>query len=405
MSPLHVRAARETWVLAHGSPLEHFITALVVPALGRSVIVQRDAPASVLDGLVLSGLDAVFLRPSVDLVHGIAHCVRVEDLADAAEERADAAAAHVVSPTRYGAVADVRALADAAHAAGIPLIVDETWRSPLFGGHPKVLPDALAQGADLTVVRGPTPVLRLGDGPHAELLRPLIDRAVDLAGRASGEVPPAEQPPRSWDHVLDSLEAAVSIRAAVRKEGRFTLVDEGFADMDGVAAAEPLRIAINTRHGGISGHEALRGLAEAGHGVTVEAATETVVAVVLGTEVEPDAERFLAELHALPALHADLTEPLRLSLPEPGPGRLTVRETFFGSDRVVPSAAAVGMVSAATVTAYPPGVPVLLPGEVVTAESVAFLTTVARSAGGRIDGAADAGGQSLRVVEEFVDPW
>ncbi|MFD9036072.1 amino acid decarboxylase [Streptomyces sp. NPDC059567] len=405
MSPTEVRAARKTWVLSHGSPLEHFITALVVPALGRSMVVQRDAPASVLDGLVLSGLEAVFLRPSVDPVHGIAHSVRAEDLAAAAEESADVAAAHVVSPTRYGAVADVRALADAAHAAGIPLIVDETWRSPLFGGHPMVLPDALAHGADLTVVRGPTPVLRLGDGPHADLLWPLIDRAVDLAGRASGEVPPAEQPARSWDHVLDSLEAAVTIRAAVRKEGRFSLVDEGFADIGGIATAEPLRIAVNTRDGGISGHEALRRLSGVRHGVTVETATETVLSVVLGTEVEPNAEEFLDALHALPALHADLAEPLRLTLPEPGPGRLTVREAFFGGDRVVPSAAAVGMVSAATVTAYPPAVPVLLPGEVITAESVAFLRLVAWSRGGCVKGAADAGAQSLRVVEEFVDPW
>ncbi|MEU4269539.1 amino acid decarboxylase [Streptomyces sp. NPDC026092] len=405
MSPTEVRPARKIWVLSHGSPLEHFITALVVPALGRSMVVQRDAPASVLDGLVLSGLDAAFLRPSVDLAHGIAHCVRAEDLADAAEERPDVAVAHIVSPTRYGAVADVRALADAAHGAGIPLIVDETWRSPLFGGHPEVLPDALAHGADLTVVRGATPVLRLGDGPHADLLRPLIDRAVDLAGRASGEVPPAEQPARSWDHVLDSLEAAVTVRAAVRKEGRFTLVDEGFADIGGVVTGEPLRITVNTRDGGISGHQAFRRLAGVARGVTVETATETVLSVVLGTEVEPDAEGFLDALHALPDLDADLPEPLRLALPEPGPRRLTVREAFFGTDRVVPAATAVGMVSAATVTACPPGVPVLIPGEVITAETVAFLHAVARSKGGRITGAADADGQSLRVVEESVAPW
>ncbi|MFF9016914.1 amino acid decarboxylase [Streptomyces sp. NPDC014870] len=405
MSPTEVRPARKIWVLSQGSPLEHFITALVVPALGRSVAVQRDAPASVLDGLVLSGLDAAFLRPSVDLAHGIAHCVRAEDLAEAAATRADLAAAHIVSPTRYGAVADVRALADAAHEAGVPLIVDETWRSPLFGGHPEVLPDALAYGADLTVVRGATPVLRLGDGPHADLLRPLIDRAVDLAGRAHGEVPPSARPPHGWDHVLDSLEAAVTIRAGVRKEGRFTLVDEGFAGIGGIAAAEPLRITVNTRDGGVRGHRALRQLADAARGVTVGTATGTVLSVVLGTEVEPDAEGFLDALHALPVLPTELPEPLRLALPEPGPGRLTVREAFFGTARVVPSATAVGMVSAATVTACPPGVPVLMPGEVITAETVAFLTAVSRSKGGRVSGAADADGLGLRVVEESVADW
>lgn len=72
---------------------------------------------------------------------------------------------------------------------------------------------------------------------------------------------------------------------------------------------------------------------------------------------------------------------------------------------MVPCAEAVGRVSADTVTACPPGVPVLLPGEVVTAESVAYLRLLARSRGGRVYGAADAGMETLRVVDEPAYPW
>lgn len=80
-----------------------------------------------IDGLVLSGLDAVFVQPSVDPEQGIAHGVTAADVAEALERTPDAAAVYIVSPSYFGAVADVRAIADAAHAAGVPLIVDEAW--------------------------------------------------------------------------------------------------------------------------------------------------------------------------------------------------------------------------------------------------------------------------------------
>ncbi|MGW2202490.1 Orn/Lys/Arg family decarboxylase [Streptomyces sp. NPDC001774] len=398
-------AARRTWVLAQGSPLSHCITGLIVPALGGTVLVQRDAPVPLLDGLVVSGLDARTIPPVLDPEHGIAHCVRPEDLAAAAGERTDVAAALVASPTRYGAVADIRALAAAAHASGVPLIVDESRRSPLFGRHPGLLPDALAHGADLSVSSGPAAVLRLGDGPHAELLRPLVERAVELTRQTGCDSLPARSLARDWDHVLASLETAAAIGAGVRKEGRFSLVADGFGDVPGIAGADPLRIAINTRVGGVSGPQAHRLLDRAGLGHRVVGATGSVLTLALGEEDEPDAEAFLDALHALPTSDDDPAEPLRLALPSPGPGRLTLRAAFFGHHRVVDCAEAVGMASAARVTACPPGVPVLLPGEVVTAESVAYLRLLARSRGGRIGGAADADATTLRVVQEPTGLW
>ncbi|MEU9860610.1 amino acid decarboxylase [Streptomyces sp. NPDC047971] len=405
MSLTEIPAARRTWVLTRGGPLSHCITGLIVPALGGTALVQRDAPASLFDGLVVSGLDARSLPPVLDPEQGIAHCVRSEDLAAAAAERTDVAAALVVSPTRYGAVADIRALADAAHASGVPLIVDESRRSPVFGRHPGLLPDALAYGADLSVSAGPPPVLRLGDGPHAELLRPLVERAVDLTRQTSCDILPARSLAQDWDQVLVSLETAAAIGAGVRKESRFSLVADGFGDIPGIAGADPLRIAINTDVGGVTGREAHRALDRAGLGRAVVGATQTVITLTPGDGTEPDAERFLDVLHALPAAAGGTEDPLRLALPEPGPRRLTLREAFFGHHRVVDCAEAVGLVSASRVTACPPGVPVLLPGEVVTAETVAYLRLLARSRGGRIQGAADAGATTLGVVQEPTGLW
>src|SRR4051794_32344010 len=77
----------------------------------------------------------------------MAHGVDAGALADALARATNPAAAFIVSPTYYGMAADVPGCAAAAHDAGVPLIVDQSW-GPHFGFHPDLPPSALAQGAD-----------------------------------------------------------------------------------------------------------------------------------------------------------------------------------------------------------------------------------------------------------------
>lgn len=184
--------ARRTCFLTNGASQGNHIASLVTPALGRTLVVQRSVHSSVIDGLVLSGLKAAFVQPSVDTEQGIAHGVTAEDLAVAIARHPDAAAAYVVSPSYFGAVADIRALADVAHGAGIPLIVDEAWGAH-FGFHPRLPGNALSQGADLVTssthkLAGSltqSAMLHLGHGPFADVLEPLIDRAFRLVQSTS----------------------------------------------------------------------------------------------------------------------------------------------------------------------------------------------------------------------------
>ncbi|MGW7126122.1 aminotransferase class I/II-fold pyridoxal phosphate-dependent enzyme, partial [Streptomyces sp. NPDC054901] len=266
--------ARRTWFLTNGASQGNQIASMVAPALGRTLVVQRSVHSSVVDGLVLSGLDAVFVQPSVDPEQGIAHGVTAGDVAQALRRAPDAAAVYVVSPSYFGAVADVRAIADAAHAAGVPLIVDEAWGSH-FGFHPALPAGALALGADLVTssthkLAGSltqSAMLHLADGPFADRLEPLVDRcfrlvqstsasalltaSLDLARRAlvSGA-----------DRITGSVAAADAVRGAVRARGRFGLVCDRFHRFPDITAADPLRIAVDTRAGGITGHEARQSL-------------------------------------------------------------------------------------------------------------------------------------------------
>ena len=125
--------------------------ALAVGRPGDRVIVARNLHKSLLMGLVFAGLEPVWVYPSVDPVTGLALTVTPAEIERAIGEAPDARAVFLVEPSFFGVVGDIRSAAELAHAAGIPVIVDQAWGSHL-GFHPDVPPTALSQGADAQVV-------------------------------------------------------------------------------------------------------------------------------------------------------------------------------------------------------------------------------------------------------------
>src|ERR1700744_91996 len=140
--------ARRTWFLINGASQGNHATCMALGHMGERVVVQRNVHSSVIDGLVLNGMRPTFVAPELDPDLGIAHGLTPESLAAALASPPTAVAAMIVSPTYFGACADVAALADVAHSRGLPLIVDEAWGAHLHF-HPDLPPDALSCGADL----------------------------------------------------------------------------------------------------------------------------------------------------------------------------------------------------------------------------------------------------------------
>ena len=125
--------------------------ALALGGDGDKVVVSRTLHRSVLLGLVLAGLRPVWVRPDVDPATGLPLGVAPATVARALEEHPDARAVLVGDPSYVGTVGDVAGLAEAAHAHGVPLVVDAAWAAH-FGFHPDLPPHALQAGADAMVV-------------------------------------------------------------------------------------------------------------------------------------------------------------------------------------------------------------------------------------------------------------
>src|SRR5271166_3094411 len=119
--------AKRAWFLVNGASQGNLAVGLALAHGGDEVVVQRNAHSSTIDALVLSGMRPTFAAPEIDAELGVGHCLTEDSLQSALERTPRAAGAWVISPTYFGAAANIRALAAVAHARGVPLVVDEAW--------------------------------------------------------------------------------------------------------------------------------------------------------------------------------------------------------------------------------------------------------------------------------------
>jgi arginine decarboxylase len=409
--------ARRTWWLVNGASQGNHVALLTLGHRGQHVVTQRNAHSSTIDALIMSGLRPTFVSPELDPELHIAHCMTPEALERALGDTPQAAGATVVSPTYFGAVADVAGLAEVAHAHGVPLIVDEAWGAHL-AFHEDLPAPALSLGADLVIssthkVVGSltqSAMIHLGHGDLIE--EGVVDRCVTLIEStspnsllfASLDAARRSAATRGRELVGETLAALEQTRDAIRAIPGLDVLDERLAGAPGVFDYDPLRLAIDVRGTRMSGYELARRLREE-HDVLMELAGENVMVAVygMGEDAGAASERLLAALRGVvEAAGDDDQEVADVGFAPPPPwGELvmTPREAFLGPQEVVAARDAVGRVAAESLAAYPPGIPNVLPGERLTAETLDYIElTIAH--GGSLRGASDRALKTLRVVVE-----
>jgi arginine decarboxylase len=403
--------AERSWFLINGASSGNHAGCLAVRQTGRRVVVQRNVHSSVIDGLVLAGLEPEFAAPEIDPELGLAHCLTPDSLAVALDRAPDAAAAFVVSPTYFGAVADVAALAEVAHSRGVPLFCDEAWGAHLRFSD-RLPKSALASGADVIVssvhkIVGSltqSAILHLGKGGRID--PNLLDRAVTLtestspSGLLGGSLDAARRhvATRGGQLLGEVIDVLAETRERVRAIPGLDVLDERLQGAKSVAGWDPLRLSIDVRGTGRSGHRIADAMREADD-INLEMAAENVIVAVFGLGADvarSEADRLLTALRrAVDSLEFEDEGHEPLAPPPPwGRMELLPRAAFLSPQEAVPFE---GRVAAESLAAYPPGIPNVLPGELLTAETLGYIReTVAK--GGKVRGAADRSLRTIRVV-------
>jgi arginine decarboxylase len=405
--------AARSWFLVNGASQGNHSTCLALAHMGNRVVVQRNVHSSVIDGLVLNGMRPTFVAPEIDAELGIAHGLTPDSLAAALDETPDAVAAMVVSPTYFGACADVAALAEVAHSRGLPLVVDESWGAHLHF-HPDLPADALSGGADLVtssthkIVGSLTQAAMLHLGHGGRIDAAVVDRCVSLvettspSGLLTGSLDAARRQAAVHGEALldETLPALAATRAAIAEIPGLAVLDDSLVGRPGIAGWDPMRLTIDVRGTSSTGYRLARTLFHS-HGVDLELSSENVVVAVFGVgePVAVTGERLVGALHlAVNEIESEPGPPQATLAPPPPWGELvmTPREAFLGPQEVIPFDEAAGRVAAEGLAAYPPGVPNVLPGERLTAETLDYIReTVAH--GGYVRGSSDRALNTLRV--------
>jgi arginine/lysine/ornithine decarboxylase len=407
--------AAQSWFLTNGATQGNHALCLALAPLGTRIVAQRNSHGSIVDGLVLSGGVPSFVVPEYDAERGITHCVTPAALADALHAAPDARAAFLISPTYFGMAADVAGCAEVAHAAGVPLVVDQSW-GPHFGFHEGLPPTALSQGADAMLtsthkIAGSltqSAMLHVGHGGRVDagavgrtlrLLRSTSPSSLLIAsldGARRQLVLHGEQ------LLFETLEAIDAARKKLLTIPGIALVDASLIGSMGVAGYDPLRIVLDVRGTGRTGYEIADALRRS-YDVHVELPMQSTIVFVVGLGESVAALRRLAgdveetvKRIAQPRSTAPIVPPaasLRNEVAVPP------REAFLGVAEQVAVDGAVGRISCESIASYPPGVPALLPGERISAETVAYLRELAAS-GARLHGASDPRFETINVLVE-----
>ncbi|MFJ3648279.1 aminotransferase class I/II-fold pyridoxal phosphate-dependent enzyme [Streptomyces murinus] len=406
--------AEHTFFSTCGSSLSVKAAMLTVTCPGSRLLVGRDAHKSVVAGLILSGVEPVWVEPRWDAGRHLAHPPSAAAFEEAFARRPDADGALVTSPTPYGSAAALQDIADVCHRRGKPLIVDEAWGAHL-PFHDALPAWAMDAGADVCV----TSIHKMGSGLEQgsvfHLQGDLIDPA-ELASRADllGTTSPnvllyagidawrRQMVQHGRELIGHALDLAGRVRSEIESIDGIHVNDAADFCGPGLAADfDPLPVVMDIHDLGTSGYRAADWLREHHHIDTHLFDHRRISAQLTHADDTETARRLLTALRDLAAHAADLRDVPHIAVPSPADLRMDQaqlpRDAYFTGHEKVPTDEAAGRIAAEMITPYPPGIPVVLPGERLTQPVLDYLTTGV-AAGMFLPDAADQRLKTVRVV-------
>lgn len=406
--------ADRTYYLLNGSSAGNHAFLLGMLAPGDTVIVARDIHKSLLISMILTGVKPVYVTPRLHPELHVGVGVHPDDIAVALDEHPEAKLVMLVSPSYCGVSSDLEAIAAVAHERGIPVYVDEAW-GPHFHFHPDLPKSAMASGVDGAVTSAHKILPSLTQAALLNVRGDYVDigrmkSAVAMVNTTSpsililASIDAARRQMALHGHELigRSIQLANQLRDALNQiRGVSVLTKESL----GVAQYDLIKLVIDVHALGLTGFAVEEMLRTRFH---IQPEMSDLVSIVALVSVADDDRSIARLLNAFQTIsdehygtHKETSTALLRSsgsVINPGQQAMSPREAFFARTRTVPLSEAVGQVSAELVIPYPPGIPVLAPGDIIPKDKVEYLQ--AGSAHGMyLSGPVDPELRTIKVVD------
>lgn len=360
---------------------------LSVCSPGDKIIVPRNVHKSIMSAIIFAGARPVFISPARDANLGIDHGITTRAVKRALERHPDAKGVLVINPTYYGICADLKEIVELVHSYDIPVLVDEA-HGVLIHFHEKLPMSAMQAGADMAA----TSVHKLGGSMTQSSVLNVRKGRINpfrvqtiismLTSTSTSYILLASLDSSRRNLALNGhrmAEEAIQLAQYARREinnieGLYCVGEEilgGEATYD----YDPTKVTVHVRHLGITGYETENWLRDH-YNVEVELSDMyNILALITPGDTRDTVDTLLTALRDLAKSHYRLNDvkELVVKIPEIPQLSLSPRDAFYAETEVVPFKESAGRIIAEFIYVYPPGIPILLPGEVISQPNIDYI--------------------------------
>ena len=377
---------------------------------GDKIIMPRNVHRSIINALVLCGARPVYVNPDVDRHLGISLGMKVEQVEQAIRDNPDAVAVFVNNPTYYGICSDLRTIVEAAHSHGMKVLVDEAHGTHFYFGENFPV-TAMAAGADMASVSmhksggslTQSSLLLVGKDMHPGYVRQIINLTQTTSASylllSSLDISRRNLALRGREAFARVAKLAEYAREEINRIGGYYAFGDELVNRDSVYAFDPTKLSVHTLDIGLAGIEVYDILRDE-YDIQIEFGDlGNMLAYLSIGDRKQEVERLVSALADIKRRYQkDKTGMLSQEYIPPRVV-MTPQESFYAPKEQLPIQEAEGRICSEFVMCYPPGIPILAPGEEITDEIIEYIL-YAKEKGCSMTGPEDEKIEKLNVVTE-----
>lgn len=377
---------------------------------GEKIIMPRNVHRSAINALVVNGAIPVYVNPGTNKRLGIPLGMSVENVRKAIRENPDAKAVLINNPTYYGVCSDLREIVKLAHENGMLALVDEAHGTHFYFGENMPV-SGMAAGADMAAVSmhktggslTQSSLLLCGKNVSAGYIRQIINLTQTTSGSylliASLDIARKNLALNGREIFRKTVQYAEYARSEINKLGGYYAFGSELCGSDSFFSFDPTKLSIHTRDIGLAGIEVYDILRDE-YNIQIEFGDiGNVLAIISAGDRALEIERLISSLYEIKRLYSkdkagmfdhEYIDPQVIMPPQ---------SAFYGDKKSVPITESGGYICGEFVMCYPPGIPILAPGEKITGDIINYIL-YAKEKGCMMTGTQDINIENINVVVE-----
>ncbi|WP_330655523.1 aminotransferase class I/II-fold pyridoxal phosphate-dependent enzyme [Alkaliphilus sp. B6464] len=352
---------------------------------GDEIIIPRNAHRSTLSGLILSGAKPVYVQPEINKQLGVAMGVTTESISKAIEEHPNAKAVFIINPTYYGYASNIGEIVKLAHRNNMAVLVDEAHGAHMYF-HRDFPLTAMAAGADMSA----SSVHKTGGSltqssilllNSSRISKDRVRKVLDLIHTSSAsyllmcslDIARKQLVVNGKAMLSNILELSNWAREEINKICNVYAFGQELVGSPGCFDFDDTKLGINVANLGYTGFEMENKLRDE-YNIQIELADiYNILNIISLGDRREDLEKLIFALRDISLKNSGKSFKNNIPIPNFTETRFYPREAFYSPKKSIELEKAIGMISGEVIMAYPPGIPIICMGEVITKEIIDYL--------------------------------